>query len=555
MKIRRLPSHSVRWTWIIGPIIACIAYFYGLNSIYIPTIGDEDLYLQICRTTGESRHWLPLLSERGISNTKPPMLFWQGIISTNWGVDWDPALLRFPIVCFSLLTAVMAAWLAFRISQRRRAAVNAALIYLGFMSTIQQGRPFLTNAPETFFLFAPLVLFFYRPAIRPRNIVICGLLLGAAALYKSFFLVCVGCWALSLMYFWKSGSNPGVFLRHHLRPIIAIGTIGLAIFCLWFAFDPHPDLIVRQFLIKENAGKLRPALWFAGLFSGKYPLWRIWLGNFANAGLYALLLAALLMDLIRRRRKLPGVEKLLWIYILAFLTIYSVPTQRQENYLLPSCAALSVLLALRWNDFSNVWFRISSGIIVAICCGVFWLQCGINHSAGGPLFGPLSFLPAMIVAVIGLIGVMSGPFARRFFPISALLVLLAGSVFLRPFSHRYPASACRILENRTVYFPQNFRAAYEKFRFILPGADVRGYPVRPAPAIPEDATYAAIYLNAFDPAPEGWRKIDSVWALRSRHTMRQVRQMLFNRRLDLLVQRLVICERVRPDHEPTILFP
>jgi len=555
MNIRRLPSFSARWAWIIGPIIAVVAYFYGLDSIYIPNIGDEDLNLAICRTTAESHHWLPLLSERGISNSKPPMLFWQGIVSTHWAVDWSPILLRFPIVCFSLLTAAMAAWLAFRITQRRRVAVNAALIYLGFMSTIQQGRPFLTNAPETFFLFAPLVLFFYRPAIRPRTIVLCGLLLGAAALYSSIFIVAVGCWALALIYAWKSGFNAGAFMRHFLWPIAAIGIIGLAVFCLWPAFDPHPDQIVRRFLIRENGGKLHPASWFAGLFSGKYPLWRIWLGDFANAGLYAILLVALIADLIRRRRKLPGVDKLLWIYILAFLTIYSLAAYRQENYLLPTCAALSVLLALRWNDFSNVWFRFSSGIIVAICCGVLCLQSGINRSAGEPLFGPLSFLPAMIVAVIGLMGVLSGSFARRFFPVCALLVLLAGSMLLRPFSQRYPASTCRALENRTVYFPQNFRAAQEKFRFILPGANVRGYPVRPAPAIPGDANYAAIYLNASDPAPEGWRKIDGVWALRSRHTVAQVRQILFDRRFDLLAQRLVICERAYPNRASTTMFP
>jgi len=539
----------------MGPIIAVVAYFYGLGSMYIPGIGEEDLYLQICRTTGASHHWLPLLSERGISNTRPPMLFWQGILSTNWGLDWSPALLRFPTVCFSLLTAAMAGWLAFRISQRRRVAVIAALIYLGFMSTIQQGRPFLANAPETFFLFAPLVLLFYRPILRPRTIAVCGLLLGAAALYSSIFIVGVGCWALALIYFWKSGFNAGAFLRHHLWPIAIVGTIGLAIFCLWPAFDPHPGQIVRQFLIKENAGKFHPAIWFAGLFSGKYPLWRIWLGNFANAGLYAPLLAALLIDLIRRRRKLPGVEKLLWIYILAFLTIYSFPMQRQENFLMPTCAALAVLLALRWDDLPNAWFRISSGIVLAAGCVVFWFKSGINHSTGESLFDPVSFLPAMIVAVIGSIGVIRASFAQRFFPISVLLVLLAGSEFLRPFSHPYPAGACRMLENKAVYFPRNYRAAEEKFRFILPGADVRGYPVRPALAIPGDATFAAIYLNAFDPAPEGWRKIDSVWALRSRHTMKEVGRMLFDRRFDLLAQRLVICERVYPDRASMAVFP
>ena len=41
-------------------------------------------------------------------------------------------------------------------------------------------------------------------------------------------------------------------------------------------------------------------------------------------------------------------EKGLWILVLSFLIVYSVPSQRQENYLLPSVPALAVLIAMRW---------------------------------------------------------------------------------------------------------------------------------------------------------------------------------------------------------------
>src|SRR5512136_3383375 len=106
------------WAFALAAAVAVGAYVYGLDSINAPTIGDEPLYIQITRVTAASGRWLPLLSESGITDTKPPFLFWQGIVSTGWGAAWDLWHLRLPVVATSLLTAGLAAWLAARIAGR-----------------------------------------------------------------------------------------------------------------------------------------------------------------------------------------------------------------------------------------------------------------------------------------------------------------------------------------------------------------------------------------------------------------------------------------------------
>jgi hypothetical protein len=52
-------------------------------------------------------------------NTKPPLLFWQGIASTGWGRRWTLWDLRYPSLVYTLLTALLVFLLGSRLSGRR----------------------------------------------------------------------------------------------------------------------------------------------------------------------------------------------------------------------------------------------------------------------------------------------------------------------------------------------------------------------------------------------------------------------------------------------------
>ncbi|MEQ1916372.1 MAG: glycosyl transferase family 39, partial [Gallionella sp.] len=101
------PSRLKYW-YIAAVLLAVFTYFYGLDSQYIPKNGDEYPYKHITRLTADSGHLLPLQSQmENMRNTKPPLLFWQGIASTDGGKHWDLWDLRYPSVIYTLLTAAL----------------------------------------------------------------------------------------------------------------------------------------------------------------------------------------------------------------------------------------------------------------------------------------------------------------------------------------------------------------------------------------------------------------------------------------------------------------
>ena len=87
-------------------LLGVFTYLYGLDSRFAPKNGDEYPYMHIVRMTADAGAWLPLQSEMdGIKNTKPPLVFWEGIASTGWGSDWTLLALRWPSVLYTGLTA------------------------------------------------------------------------------------------------------------------------------------------------------------------------------------------------------------------------------------------------------------------------------------------------------------------------------------------------------------------------------------------------------------------------------------------------------------------
>ena len=95
-------NFRLRYWWPLITLVAVFSYFYNLDGLHIPKIGDEAPYYHVTRLTADSGHWLPLQGDYGLQNTKPPLLFWQGIVSTSWATHWTLERLRLPIVFYSL---------------------------------------------------------------------------------------------------------------------------------------------------------------------------------------------------------------------------------------------------------------------------------------------------------------------------------------------------------------------------------------------------------------------------------------------------------------------
>src|ERR1700690_268201 len=465
----------------LAALFACLVYFFQLDSQHIPKNGDEDPYFHITRLTALSGHWLPLQSDPDMKDTKPPLLFWQGMATTGQGRHWTLWALRSPSVIYTLLSAVLACLLARRFARSSGAGVMAALIYLAFFSTYHYGRPFLTNAPETFWLFLAWFIPLYWPqvALRSRALpVLLGLIIGVGLLYKSFALLAPVGLALSWWYLHQRAYRWSAFLRQDASRLALVAVVSLALFSLWFALDPDPRAVWQSFVVKENAGKLDPSggSYFGALLWGGSSVWTMLLGVPLNAGLLALPVAALMISAVRMRATLAVPEKLLWIWVLSLMLVFSLPSQRSARYLLDAMPAVAVLCALGWDRVGRGWF------IAALALGELGLlflgfEARVLQQANGPeaLYAPWYWLLWGAAAVLSAAGVLFPPLTRPATPVASLLVFAALAAFLQPFDDDFSTQAQPWVTGREVWVPSDFASSEETYRFLLPGAEVHSY--------------------------------------------------------------------------------
>ena len=480
--------------WTILGLIAVVVlavgtYFFGLDSLHIPKNGDEFPYAHITRLTAESGHLLPLQSTlENMRNTKPPMLFWQGVLSTHWGQDWTLWQLRYPNVLYTLATAILVGLLGWKCGQRRvTTGLLAAALWLAFFSTYRFGRPFLTNAGEIFWLFLPFFLLLYQGKKAFDSAwgipFIIGASIGIGLLYKSFALLLPVGLGLAFWYWRSRHYRPGEFLKRDVYKLILMALLSLGIFALWFALDPDPQAIWNEFVIGENAGKFDPhgPSYLSKMFWGDGSIWVLATGYALNAGLLAVVvIATMVFALWRvfRHKDLSDDEKYLWWWVLILFVVFCFPSQRSSRYLLEAMPALAVLIALVWFRLSR-WILFVTTLICTIAIGAIgYLGWLLQHDVGQPIYSAT----LAVVWVIVLATLTLSLLIPRLLPWLTLPAVFAAYLTLTSFlgvfdgpKGRYTQSTQKQVAGQTVWVPYNFNAAYEQYRFLLPGTNIRGY--------------------------------------------------------------------------------
>ena len=467
-------------------LLAVFTYFYGLDSLHIPKNGDEYIYAHITRLTADSGHLLPLQSQlHEMRNTKPPLLFWQGIASTRWGRDWRLWSLRYPSVIYTLLTGMLVFLLGWRVSGRLETGGLACLTFLSFFNIYRYGRPFLTEAPVTFWTFLPFFAFlFWQPVALESRVfmpLLLGLGLGVGLLYKSFALVIPVILAFSWWYLDHRGYRVGAFLTKDAGKIAVMATVSLAVFSAWFLLDPKPLAIVQEFVLKENLGKFDPQgpSYLTQFLRGASSVWGLALGYLVNAGLLVFPVVVLFWVACKRRRQLGGAEKLLWLWVFSLFLFFSLPSMRSNRYLLPAMPALAVLCALNWDRISRKAFVASLLAAETAIAAMAYLSLRLQINLGAVRLFPVTYwLLLGTTATLVLLALFVPEFTRPSVPCVALLLCLCLAVALRPLDGplgRYSADAQQYVRDKQVWVPCDFRAVDEGYRLLLPGADVHGY--------------------------------------------------------------------------------
>ncbi len=465
------------------------AYFWGLGGIQIPKIGDEVLYLQIARVTAESGAWLPLRYEGGILSTKPPLLYWLGMFFSNNAQNYNLWVMRLPIVFVTFLGAILVYLLSIKLlsskrSDSKKIALWAAGAYLAFLSTYQHGRPFLVNSFEVLFLLTPLVFYFYKPYLSKSFWFVCVLCWGAVAWVKSFALIGVGAFSMGATV-WVLDSQLRESRKKFLKAFLFFSSaffVSLAIFSLWFVFDPDPKLLFEQFVIGENAVKFKGYKnYLSGLFVGVYPLYRIWFGPFANAGLLAFLMIGLFINFFKnvfpqfRKVKISQLNEsqkkvlALLMYVGAFLLFYSLPTQRQENYLLPAMAVLAVLLATYRSDIPKVFWKITIVLTLLVFTVLTATPFLFSFWSQWPLFAQLLWFLSIFIFILIFITKKH----LEFFPLLIFFCYIQLSNFSIPFNQSFQFSKAHAGLN--IWVPSHKIAQEERFRFVAPQSKPKAY--------------------------------------------------------------------------------
>ena len=476
----------------VGILFALLVYCTGLGSDHLATNGDELLYAQISKLTAQSGQLLPLqVAEERLRNTKPPLLFWQGILSTDWGSRWSLALLRAPNILYTLLTAGLLFLIGWKRTRSPALGITAALLFLCFFSTYRYGRVFLTSAPETFWLFAPLALLLLHKEPRfPEGLLwpwLWGGMIGIGLLYKSFALVVPVAVTMALWQLRARDWKLSPFLTKDAWRIAMMIVASLLFFGLWFWLDPNPASVLKDFVMRENAGKFNTGgeSYWLNLVWGGSSFWRIAVSYPLNAGLLALVAVALFIDTWKRRHHLGHLEVFLWIWMIVLAAFFCIPNQRDERYLIPAMPALALLIAMRLGHLPR-WVisvtLVAAGIVMA---GLIGLALLLQHAAATDSLYPLW---ALLVPIFGLAGVAFGLFSNHYSrPLlapSILMVYLCYAAFLIPLDRGpglFKGEGMEEVIGCEVSVPSNFNAREESYGFLLPGAAVKPYDHKSSP--------------------------------------------------------------------------
>ena len=527
-------------------LLGVFTYLYGLDSRFAPKNGDEYPYMHIVRMTAEAGNWLPLQSEMdGIKNTKPPLIFWQGIASSHWGSEWSLLNLRWPSILYTGLTAFFLFLAVRRFSGKTQTGLLAGLVWLSFFATYRYGRPFLTDPPEVFWLSLPFLALLYwgKCAFESKFFfpVLAGICFGLALFAKSFAYIVPASFALGLYYWrWRQWSIPKVLLQDLYKVFLA-AVLAIGVFALWFALDPYPEAVWREFVLGENAGKFaaRNSNYVLDLIRGGDSIWLLLLTTLANAGLFTFVLISTLLQCWRERRFLDIEESLLLLLVVAFFIVFSFPSQRSGRYLLPVMPAFAALIALHWDRLPLWGFRIALLLQLLVLSVLLWITANLQLSgfmgdAASWTYSYCHWIAMAASIAIVLVGLFKRTQTKTLALAACFLTYCALTSSLAPLEGqlgRYSEASIAQLQGKDVWIPCDYRAKDEEYRLLLPGAKLHGYLAKDASDVSGlTSTYPLVAVHTpLGSAPalcDSCQIVGQRIEMRARHSNEEIQEML-----------------------------
>jgi hypothetical protein len=262
--------------------------------------------------------------------------------------------------------------------------------------------------------------------------------------------------------------------------------LAVGIFALWFVLDPDPASVWQEFVLAENAGKMSntQGYWHAALF-GTYPMWTQLLAYPVNAGLLFFTVLGLGWTACKvafQRQtyvQLTPAARVLLAWLVVWLVVFTIPSQRSERYLIPAMPAIAIAMALAWDRMAKAWFWITLAVMVptlVMLARIAWVM-GDMQIASGP-----QVAMTLVASCIGMTGATAGFFVSRWAKTATLVAVLAVyagfGLMVQPLSTDtagYSAEVHARMKSQRVAVPNGFTGQFERFHFVLPGARITPY--------------------------------------------------------------------------------
>jgi hypothetical protein len=281
--------------------------------------------------------------------------------------------------------------------------------------------------------------------------------------------------------------------------------IGVAGFALWFAVDPNPAAVWREFVIGEN-------------FSTKFndnsgSILAFWLSPLLNAGLLFPLVIGLLVAALQAIRdkasQASSSEKILWLWVLCWLLVFTLPSQRSARYVIPMMPAIAVLIALSADRIHRVWWILTLGLIATATAALGWIAWCLDGSfAAGVGYSNMYFAAlGLLLASCGL-GLVQAKWRMACTASSAVAWLALLGALATPFdapSNQYSVAVRAQFADQKILVPQNFNAQFERYQFILPTSQPMPYEASrglPASFVKDDVVASRLVLRSRHAAGE-----------------------------------------------------
>jgi hypothetical protein len=259
--------------------------------------------------------------------------------------------------------------------------------------------------------------------------------------------------------------------------------LGVGIFALWFVLDPDPAAVWQEFIVAENAGKMsNPMGYWQNAWNGPYPMWTQLLAYPVNAGLLALTSLGFAWMVIKRGvrtgtyRSLTPAQRVLVAWLLVWLIVFTIPSQRSERYVIPAMPALAIGMALLWQRIGRVW-SLATLLLVApalvMLARIAWVIGELD--VGSPVLSEITFLVAGLGLLAVFLGLFNARWTRNLSLLACATVYASFNLMVAPLSHPdtdFPDAVHAQLLGKRVAVPNGFTGQYENYHFVLPGANI-----------------------------------------------------------------------------------